>query len=368
MGFQCGIVGLPNVGKSTLFNALTSAGAEAANYPFCTIEPNVGLVSVPDDRLDALAKLVKPEKTLPAVMHFVDIAGLIAGASQGEGLGNQFLGHIREVNAIVHVVRCYEDENVTHVTGQLDPASDIATINTELALADLETVEKMLLKLEKKAKTGDKLAQTVKPVLARIQSHLADGDPIRDMDLSCDERALLKPYHFLTAKPVLYVANASEDDITNDMLDDNVCVKAVRQIAQAEKADVVVLCAALEAEIAALTSEEKQTFLNDFGLEKSGLAQLIQAGYRLLGLQTFFTAGPKEVRAWTVPVGVSAPEAGGVIHSDFEKAFIRAEIVSFEAYIRCQGEQGAKSAGLWQLEGRDYIVQDGDVIYFRVAA
>lgn len=366
MGFQCGIVGLPNVGKSTLFNALTNSAAEAANYPFCTIEPNVGLVSVPDDRLMAIANLVKPKEVVPAVMRFVDIAGLVAGAAKGEGLGNQFLGHIREVTAIVHVVRCYEDKSVTHVAGKLDPASDVATINTELALSDLDRVEKAIAKLEKKCKTGDKHAQALKPILQRAHDHLANGEPIRSLSLTADEQEQLSVYQFLTAKPILYVANVSEADITEGQQNSNPHVETVKGIADAEKAGYVVLCAALEAEMAVLEPAEKETFLHDFGLEKPGLEQFIQSGYRLLGLHTFFTAGPKEVHAWTFPMHLPAPKAAGIIHSDFEKTFIRAEVINYDDYVACVGEAGAKAAGLWHLEGKDYIVQDGDVIYFRV--
>lgn len=360
MGFQCGIVGLPNVGKSTLFKALTKSNVGAENYPFCTIEPNVGVVPIPEARLDQLANIVKPERIISTAMRFVDIAGLVAGASKGEGLGNQFLGHIRETQAIAHIVRCYEDEDVTHVSGKVDPIADIETINTELALADLEAAEKAFVRLGKQAKSGDKKALAQQAVLERVKNYLAEGNPVRLLSFTKEEQALLKEYHFLTAKPVLYVANVSEEGMQNNPLLD-----AVSAFAEKESAPVLPICALIEAELAELSDEERRSFLADLGLEEPGLNRLIRAGHELLGLQTFFTAGVKEVRAWTVRQGATAPQAAGVIHGDFEKKFIRAEIIAFDDYVRCGGEQGAKEAGVWRLEGKDYIVQDGDVIYFR---
>ena len=360
MGFNCGIVGLPNVGKSTLFNALTKAGISAENFPFCTIEPNTGVVPIPEPRQDKIAAIVNPEKVIPTSMEFVDIAGLVAGASKGEGLGNQFLANIRETDAIAHVVRCFDDDNVIHVDGKISPPDDIDIINTELALADLESVEKALLRVAKAAKGKDKDAIALQLVLEKIKPHLDQAKPLRSFELSNDELNLLKPLSPLTLKPTMYIANVDEEGFEN-----NSYLDAVIAIAEQEGAVVVPICNKLEAEIGELEDEERDEFLEELGMDEPGLNRVIRAGYNLLGLQTYFTAGPKEVRAWTIPVGASAPKAAGKIHTDFEKGFIRAEIISYEDYIAGNGEQGAKDAGKWRLEGKDYIVQDGDVIHFR---
>jgi len=361
MSVKCGIVGLPNVGKSTLFNALTKAGIAAENYPFCTIEPNVGIVEVPDPRLKALADIVKPQKVIPAAVEFVDIAGLVAGASKGEGLGNKFLANIRETDAIAHVVRCFEDPNVVHVAGKVDPVSDIETINTELALADLATVEKQLSKNAKLAKAGgDKEAQRLVAVLEKVQTVLDQGRPARSLDLAKEELAVIKPLFLLTMKPTMYVANVSEHGFK-----DNPMLARVEDYARQEKSPVVAISAAMEAEIADLSDEDKKVFLEDMGMQEPGLDRVIRAGYALLGLQTYFTAGEKEVRAWTVPVGATAPQAAGVIHTDFEHGFIRAEVTAYEDFVRLKGEHGAKEAGKLRLEGKEYVVHDGDVMHFR---
>lgn len=360
MGIQCGIVGLPNVGKSTLFNALTKAGIQAENYPFCTIDPNVGVVAVPDPRLAALAAIVKPQKIIPTTVEFVDIAGLVAGASKGEGLGNQFLGHIRETDAIAQVVRCFEHGDVIHVAGKVNPRSDIETINTELALADLATVEKALVRAEKAAKAGGREPLERKALLERVHAHLNGGAPLRTLVLAVEERELLRELFLLTGKPVLYVANVAEDGFSNNPLLDQVV-----EIASAESAGVVPVCAAIEAELAELDDADKAEFLANYGLAEPGLDRVIHAAYQLLGLETYFTAGPKEVRAWTVRKGSTAPQAAGVIHTDFERGFIRAEVIAYADYIAHQGEAGAREAGKWRLEGKEYIVQEGDVMHFR---
>ncbi len=360
MGIKCGIVGLPNVGKSTLFNALTRAAIAAENYPFCTIEPNVGIVPVPDPRLDALAAIVKPERILPTTVEFVDIAGIVKGASTGEGLGNKFLANIREVDAIAHVVRCFVDEDVVHVAGKVDPLSDIDTINTELALADLESAEKALQRYEKAAKAQDKEAVKAREVARRVRDALAAGKPARTVAVDETERPVLRDLQLLTAKPVLYIANVAEGGF-----EDNPMLDAVRKLAAEEGAQVVAVCAAIEAEISQLEDADRAEFLKDLGLEEPGLNRVIRAGYTLLGLQTYFTAGPKEVRAWTVRKGATAPQAAGVIHTDFERGFIRAEVIAYDDYIALKGEQGAKEAGKLRLEGKEYLVREGDVMHFR---
>ena len=356
---KCGIVGLPNVGKSTLFNAITRAGIEAANYPFCTIEPNVGIVEVPDNRLAALAKIVNPQKIQPAIVEFVDIAGLVAGASKGEGLGNKFLANIRETDAIAHVVRCFDDGNIVHVAGKVDPLADVEVINTELALADMETVEKAIARESKKAKSGDKEAIVLCALLEKVQKHLDQGQPVRTMGLDKDQLFLIKPLCLITVKPVMYLANVEENGFSNNPL-----LAKVEEMGNKEGAPVVAICAKIESEIADLDDADKAMFLEEMGLEEPGLNRVIRAAYDLLGLQTYFTAGVKEVRAWTIHKGDTAPQAAGVIHTDFEKGFIRAQTISFDDFIACNGEQGAKEAGKMRAEGKEYVVHDGDVMNF----
>ncbi len=360
MGFKCGIVGLPNVGKSTLFNSLTKAGIAAENYPFCTIDPNVGVVEVPDPRLQQLADIVKPKKVIPTTMEFVDIAGLVAGASKGEGLGNQFLGHIRETDAIAQVVRCFEDTDIAHVSNRIDPLGDIETINTELLLADMESIARQAERAAKQAKSNEKEAKAKHEFMQAVQAHVEAGHPARSFEPADNQRGWMKDLHLITAKPVLYIANVAEDGFVN-----NPHLDAVSEYALSEGAEIVAVCAAIEADIAELDAADAVEFLAEMGLDEPGLNRVIHAGYKLLHLQTFFTAGPQEVRAWTIRVGDTAPRAAGRIHTDFEKGFIRAEVVAFEDFIAGNGEQGAKDAGRWRLEGKDYVMQEGDVVHFR---
>ena len=360
MGFKCGIVGLPNVGKSTLFNSLTKAGIAAENYPFCTIDPNVGIVEVPDPRLNLLAAIVKPKKILTTTMEFVDIAGLVSGASKGEGLGNKFLGHIRETDAIAHVVRCFEDDDIVHVSNKINPLSDIETINTELLLADMESIARQTERAAKLARSNDKDAKEKLVFMQQIQAHVESGNSARSFEVDANQRGWMKELHLITAKPTLYIANVAEDGFEN-----NPHLDTVFQFAEQEGARVVPVCAAIEADIADLDADEAAEFLNELGLEEPGLDRVIHAGYRLLGLQTYFTAGVQEVRAWTVRTGDTAPRAAGVIHTDFQKGFIRAEVIAFDDFIACNGEQGAKDAGRWRLEGKDYVMAEGDVVHFR---